>query len=40
MAADERHKNIDFKEKAIKAKEGAMKKVLAKNTGGAAGGGA
>lgn len=37
MAADERHKNIDFKEKANKAKEGAMKKVIAKNSGGSAG---
>lgn len=28
----ERHKKIDFKEKAIKAKEGAMKKMVAKYT--------
>lgn len=34
----ERNKETDFKGKAIKAKENAMKKVIAKNTGGSAGG--
>lgn len=31
---EKKNKKIDFKEKSIKAKEGAMKKMLAKNTGG------
>lgn len=39
LAKAERAKNIDFKEKAIKAKEGAMKKMAAKHTGGSASGG-
>ena len=36
MAKEERAKHIDFKEKAIKAKEGAMKKMTAKHAGGSA----
>lgn len=36
MAKEERAKHIDFKEKAIRAKEGAMKKMTAKHAGGSA----